>query len=202
MIESSLIKKSYFSNKNDGTNLDNIVSSVSTSRKTLLNVAKMKQTHSNEVTLIHSDGEFLSDGIITSEKGLALVVQTADCMPVLIKSDRSIAALHVGWRGLQKDIFTLTLEKIAGSDIKVLIGPHAQRCCYEVQNDVAELFRDNLSNKNNKLYLNLAGQISNYCQSNNINIQVSDIYVLSVIIIFGHIEKTKHQKGSIPWIWI
>jgi hypothetical protein len=58
MIESSLIKNSYFSTKNDGTNLDNIVSSVSSSRNTLLNVAKMKQTHSNEVKVIHSDGEF------------------------------------------------------------------------------------------------------------------------------------------------
>jgi hypothetical protein len=201
MIESSLIKKSYFSNKNDGTNLDNIVSSVSTSRKTLLNVAKMKQTHSNEVTLIHSDGEFLSDGIITSERGLALVVQTADCMPVLIKSDRSIAALHVGWRGLQKNIFTLTLEKLTGSDIKVLIGPHAQRCCYEVQNDVAELFRENLSNKNNKLYLNLAGQISNYCQSNNINIQVSDICTICNNNFWSHREnKTSERQYSLIWI--
>ena len=103
MIESSLIKNSYFSTKNDGTNLDNIVSSVSSSRNTLLNVAKMKQTHSNEVKVIHSDGEFFSDGIITTEKNISLVVQTADCMPVLIKSDISIAALHIGWRGLKKN---------------------------------------------------------------------------------------------------
>lgn len=42
-----------------------------------------------------------ADGASTSRKGLALVIKTADCQPLLLahKSGDYIAALHVGWRG-------------------------------------------------------------------------------------------------------
>jgi YfiH family protein len=201
MIESALIKKSYFSNKSDGINLDNIISSISSSRKNLLNVAKMKQTHSNEVEFINSDGEFLSDGIITSQRDIALVVQTADCMPVLIKSDISIAALHIGWRGLQNNIFILALEKLTGTNIKVLIGPHAQSCCYEVQNDVAKLFRENIVKMNSRLYLNLSNQITSYCQLNNIDIEASDICTICNNDFWSYREnKTSARQYSFIWI--
>ena len=201
MIESPLIKKSYFSNKSDGTNLDNITRSVISSRKKLLNVAKMKQTHSNEIELVNFGGEFLSDGIITSQKDIALVVQTADCMPVLIKTDISVAALHVGWKGLKNNIFTLALEKLIGTNIKVLIGPHAQSCCYEVQNDVAIHFRENIVKKNNRLYLNLADEIKSYCQLNNIDIQVSDICTICNNDFWSYREnKTSERQYSFIWI--
>ena len=41
------------------------------------------------------------DALATSAPGLALVVKTADCQPVLLahQSGRFVAALHVGWRG-------------------------------------------------------------------------------------------------------
>ena len=42
-----------------------------------------------------------ADGMATQQKGLALLIKTADCQPVLIahNSGRYVAALHVGWRG-------------------------------------------------------------------------------------------------------
>ncbi len=41
------------------------------------------------------------DALATSTPGLALVIKTADCQPVLLahQSGRFVAALHVGWRG-------------------------------------------------------------------------------------------------------
>jgi polyphenol oxidase len=41
------------------------------------------------------------DGLATARPGLALVIKTADCQPVLLahQSGRFVAALHVGWRG-------------------------------------------------------------------------------------------------------
>ena len=41
------------------------------------------------------------DGLATSERGLGLVIKTADCQPILIshRSGQYVAALHVGWRG-------------------------------------------------------------------------------------------------------
>ncbi len=42
-----------------------------------------------------------ADGQATSQAGLALMIKTADCQPILLahKSGQYIMALHVGWRG-------------------------------------------------------------------------------------------------------
>ena len=105
MIESSFIQQSYFSNKIDGNDLADILRSQKPSGEMLLDVAQMNQTHSNKIEYIETEGIFSSDGLVTSTKNISLVVKTADCMPVLIKTESSIAALHVGWKGLQNDIF-------------------------------------------------------------------------------------------------
>lgn len=41
------------------------------------------------------------DGMATQRPGLALMIKTADCQPILLahRSGRYVAALHVGWRG-------------------------------------------------------------------------------------------------------
>jgi hypothetical protein len=41
------------------------------------------------------------DGLATAEPGMALVIKTADCQPILLAhaSGRYVGALHVGWRG-------------------------------------------------------------------------------------------------------
>ncbi|SMP43575.1 conserved hypothetical protein [Desulfonatronum zhilinae] len=42
-----------------------------------------------------------ADGSATSRPGLALIVKTADCQPILLahRGGRHVAALHCGWRG-------------------------------------------------------------------------------------------------------
>jgi len=60
------------------------------------------------------NGFVVADGIITTEKNVAISVKTADCVPILI-SDSSgsvVCALHCGWRGaisdlIRKSIFML-----------------------------------------------------------------------------------------------
>ena len=46
-----------------------------------------------------------ADGIATTRPGLALMVKTADCQPILIahESGRYVMALHSGWRGNRQD---------------------------------------------------------------------------------------------------
>lgn len=46
-----------------------------------------------------------ADGLATSQQGLALMIKTADCQPILLahESGRFVAALHVGWRGNRVD---------------------------------------------------------------------------------------------------
>lgn len=55
-------------------------------------------TSLNEAQLHHIARH--ADGQCTSQPGLALVIKTADCQPVLLAhKDGHVAALHVGWRG-------------------------------------------------------------------------------------------------------
>ena len=199
MIESSLIEQSYFSNKIDGNKLADILRSQKPSGEMLLNVAQMNQTHSNKIEYIEEDMIFSSDGLHMNKKYI-ISFKTADCMPVLIKTESSIAALHVGWKGLQNDIFNLALRKITGTNIKVSVAS-AQSCCYEIQNDVAQLFPKSVLKRKDKIYLNLSKQIVNFCQLNDIEIQVSKNCTVCDNNFWSFREnKTTQRQYSFIWI--
>ena len=84
-----------------------------------------------------------ADGLVTDIPGLALVIFSADCLPVLLYDPvrRVIAAVHAGWRGTAAGIVERAVEKMAfyGSrpeDILAAIGPGISRCCFETHEDV------------------------------------------------------------------
>ena len=52
------------------------------------------------------------DGLITSERGLALAVWTADCVPVLLAASAVVAAVHAGWRGTAAGIVPLAVQHL------------------------------------------------------------------------------------------
>jgi len=88
-----------------------------------------------------------ADGVWTEQPGVALAVQTADCVPVLLldKRRRRVAAVHAGWRGVWGRILPKQLELWAkeGSlpgDIQVALGPCIGPCCYEVSPELAKQF--------------------------------------------------------------
>ncbi|MFD3156479.1 peptidoglycan editing factor PgeF [Haloimpatiens sp. FM7330] len=126
------------------------------------NLDKLKQWFNvNEVgylNQIHSDLIYNYDGqihqgdaLITNNKGVAIGVFTADCVPVLIfdKKKKVIAAVHSGWKGTFNLIVSKTIDKMIqeyGSKIEnivIYIGPHISKCCYEIGNDVKEKFELN-----------------------------------------------------------
>jgi purine-nucleoside/S-methyl-5'-thioadenosine phosphorylase / adenosine deaminase len=78
-----------------------------------------------------------SDGLVTSEAGRALVLLTADCMPIAVsRADGSrLAVLHVGWQGLLAGICEAGAAAVGGA-MTAIIGPAAGPCCYEVRDDV------------------------------------------------------------------
>jgi YfiH family protein len=81
-----------------------------------------------------------ADGSWTDECGIACVVLTADCLPVLFcTSDGSVvAAAHAGWRGLAAGILEATLEAMpaAPSALLAWLGPCIGACHYRVGDDV------------------------------------------------------------------
>ena len=84
------------------------------------------------------------DGLITNTPGLALVIFTADCTPILLHDPitGAVGAVHAGWRGTAMDIAgkaVKAMENAFGCDpqnIRAAIGPNIGFCCFEVGAEV------------------------------------------------------------------
>jgi hypothetical protein len=118
----------------------------------------LKQFHSNLVVeTTRSDtsrpAPRRADGQITTEPGLLLAVQTADCIPVLVadRRQRIVAAFHAGWRGTVRRIVETGVGRMRleyGSrprDLIAAIGPGASACCYAVGEEVLSEFESQFS---------------------------------------------------------
>ena len=117
-----------------------------------------KQTHTRNIRIVteadagkgivrSSDIED-TDGLVCNIENMALVVFSADCIPILLydRERRVIAAVHSGWRGTVQRIGAAAvevMEKEFGSrpsDIVAAIGPGIGPCCYEFGSDAPEYF--------------------------------------------------------------
>lgn len=89
-----------------------------------------------------------ADAIITRQRGVALALASADCVPLLFYDpiEGAIGMAHAGWRGTARGIAAATIDAMReqfGSrphNIYVGIGPSIGPCCYEVTGAVQELF--------------------------------------------------------------
>jgi YfiH family protein len=101
----------------------------------------MNQVHGDRIALIEevTDEVPTSDALVTGIPGITLAVMVADCIPLLLKSKESVAAVHVGRRGLVNEITRKTLSvmrEMGASQITAIIGPAICGSCYEVSEDV------------------------------------------------------------------
>lgn len=79
------------------------------------------------------------DALTCVGEDLALVVVTADCVPVLLAGGRRIAAVHAGWRGIVAGVVSASVSQFAPRVewLTAWIGPAIGACCYEVGEEVA-----------------------------------------------------------------
>jgi len=83
-----------------------------------------------------NDEEF--DSYLTNEKGIATVITTADCNPIVIYDPikNVVANVHSGWKGTIKQIYLKTIRLMNKKfdcnyeDIIVCIGPSINKCCF------------------------------------------------------------------------
>jgi YfiH family protein len=88
------------------------------------------------------------DALIARERGVLLVVQIADCLPILLvdTKHRAVAAIHSGWRGTAQRIAEKALGRMQmefgtrPQDVIAAIGPGISQCCYEVGHQVVKEF--------------------------------------------------------------
>jgi YfiH family protein len=86
------------------------------------------------------------DGLWSDEPGRAMLLLTADCMPIAIARDDgeapALAILHAGWRGLLAGIVGAGVRALTTRRLSAAIGPSIGPCCYDVGEEVAEPFRE------------------------------------------------------------
>ena len=109
----------------------------------------VNQVHGDDVLLVSKANcldvlQARADGLVTGERGIAVGVETADCVPVLLfdPAAPAVAAVHAGWRSTVKKIVqkaVRTLQHHFGSDpaqMIAAIGPAIGPECYEVDEPV------------------------------------------------------------------
>jgi YfiH family protein len=111
-------------------------------------IARGRQVHGAVVAHVSDDSDRLTaalgeaDGQATSLAQVAVMVLTADCLPVALGSTRAVAVLHAGWRGLAAGVLEAGVRALRELDrsaqIAAVIGPGAGPCCYEVGAEVHE----------------------------------------------------------------
>ena len=79
------------------------------------------------------------DALVTGERGFALVVAIADCVPVALVGDGTVSMVHSGWRGALSGISGKAARGMDG-EVRAYIGPGIRGCCYEVSEELAERF--------------------------------------------------------------
>lgn len=88
-----------------------------------------------------------ADAVIGFRPGDLCVVQTADCLPILLCAGdgREIAAIHAGWRGLAAGVVEATVAgmRTVPADLMAWFGPAISQSAYEVGDDVREAFVTN-----------------------------------------------------------
>jgi hypothetical protein len=85
------------------------------------------------------------DGLWTDEAGLALMLVTADCLPIALVAAEGpprLAVLHAGWKGLLGGIAARGAAALGAGAKAAAIGPGIGRCCYEVGEEVAGPYRE------------------------------------------------------------
>src|SRR5256885_4607516 len=86
------------------------------------------------------------DGLWSDEPGRAMLLLTADCLPIAIaRSDAArpaVQILHAGWRGLLAGIVAAGLGALVAPHVPPAIRPSIRPRCYEVGEAVAAPFRE------------------------------------------------------------
>jgi YfiH family protein len=101
----------------------------------------MDQVHGKVVATI--DTKIISpptaDALVTQIAGIGLAVMVADCIPLLLASSQTVAAVHVGRKGLMNEVGAEAIREMrshGASDITAVVGPSICGHCYEVSQDV------------------------------------------------------------------
>lgn len=184
-----------------------------------------KQVHEDNVVKVTSkdkgngiiyENKFESaDALICAEKGVPIATFYADCVPVMFldKKNRVMAMAHSGWKGTVKNISGRTINTFVADynsrvcDITAAIGPSIGVCCFEVGDEVAEIFLekfgDEVLEKHEKWHVNLQKAVHMDLKSAGVpeeNITIAGICTsCSSDLLFSH-RASNGKRGNLAAI--
>ena len=153
------------------------------------------------------------DGLVTNTPGVALMIFTADCTPLLFHDPvtGAVGAAHAGWRGTAQAIGARVVEAMAehfGSkpeNIRAAIGPNVGMCHFETDADVPnamlEAFGEEanayIEKKGEKYYLDLKAINALVLRRAGVrHIEISDACTMCQPDRFWSHRVTKGDRGS------
>ena len=90
----------------------------------------------------------VGDALLAEGAGVALMISTADCVPLVVSDHGSgaLAVVHAGWRGTLAGILPSVVGELSRrfgtprASLRIGVGPAIRHCCYEVGPDVVARF--------------------------------------------------------------
>lgn len=106
-----------------------------------LPIQYMNQVHGNVVATVGVEiiAEPTADALVTQSVGIGMAVVVADCIPLLLASSQTVAAVHVGRKGLMNEVALAAIHEMRSHDISeitAVVGPSICGECYEVSQDI------------------------------------------------------------------
>ena len=189
---------------------------------TLEDLVLTRQTHTDIVRVARREeaGKSLDnrdwpecDGLITNEAGVALVIFTADCTPILFHDPvtGAVGAAHAGWRGTAAGIAARTVEAMVReygcdpSNIRAAVGPNIGFCCFETDRDVPDAMVAALGEEakpfirpnGEKYYVNLKEINALWLRKAGVEkIEISDACTVCQSDLYWSHRVTRGERGS------
>jgi len=148
----------------NGTNIDQTLNFFNKQKINFTHAVFLNQIHSANVQVIHEPLERISvfsetDGAITNLLNTVLIVRTADCLPIAYADPESgfVGISHNGWRGTIKRISLKIIDLLKNrgvqiKNLKVIIGPGINQCCYEISEDRYYAFLEEFNGYAKKIF--------------------------------------------------
>jgi YfiH family protein len=180
-----------------------------------------RQTHSDIVRVVTETdcaGPFHRnypecDALVTNTPGIALLVFTADCTPLLFHDPvtGAVGAAHAGWRGTVQAIAEKTVKAMVDvfgakpEDIRAAIGPNIGFCHFETDGDVPEAMiaafgeevRQYIRHNGEKYLLDLKAINAMVLRRAGVqHIEISDACTMCSPDVFWSHRVTKGERGS------
>lgn len=106
-----------------------------------LPIQYMNQVHGDVVATVGVEiiADPTADALVTQSVGIGVAVMVADCIPLLLASSRTVAAVHVGRKGLMNKVALAAIKEMRSrdtSEITAVVGPSICGQCYEVSQEI------------------------------------------------------------------